>query len=471
MVKPRLLRTLLLSIVCTAFLIGCGSVMTKNKFYGPITADLQNQNYQAAVHKIEKARDDNQYAKKDRLLFYLDFGLANHYASSHDLSIENLSLAEQSSDELFTKSISRAALSLALNDNILEYSGEDYEILYTNLIKALDFMAENKFDDAFVEIRRSNEKLDLLETKYVDAARSFKATKPKDDTLHINENLSYDIDKVRFNNDAFGRYMSMHLYAAEGKMDDARLDYDMMKSAFETQPEIYNFSPPEVKFAPESGTILSVVGLAGLPPVKEAVNLRIRTDKDLDLVQVLYTDGPNKDAEYSHLAFPVSEDYYFKFSLPKLVGQPSEISRIKVWVDDRPLGELQLIEDVSQVAQETFRAKKSLVYFRTIARALFKGLAAHRAKQKIDKKHEGLGGWLMKAAVDVTTDVSENADLRCSHLLPGRVYVGDFELEPGIYNIRVDFIGHNGVVIKSAGYPEYEVKVNGWNLIEAFSLN
>ena len=471
MVKSRLLRVILLLIVCTALLTDCGSVMTKNKFYGPITDDLQNQNYQAAVKKIEKAKNDNQYAKKDRLLYYLDFGLANHYALNHDLSIENLSLAEQSSEELFTKSVSRAALSLALNDNILEYSGEDYEILYSNLIKALDFMAENKFDDAFVEIRRSNEKLDLLETKYVDAAKSFKTTKPKDDSLHINENLSYDIDKVRFNNDAFGRYMSMHLYAAEGKMDDARLDYDMMVNAFETQPEIYNFNPPEVKFVPESGAILSVVGLAGLPPIKEAVNLRIRTDKDLDLVQVLYTDGPNKDAEYSHLAFPVSEDYYFKFSLPKLVSQPSHISRIKVWVDDQPVGELQLIEDVSQVAQETFRAKKSLIYFRTIARALFKGLAAHKAKQKIDKKHEGIGGWLMKAAVDVTTDVSENADLRCSHLLPGKVYVGDFELKPGVYHVRVDFISNNGVVIKSTEYPEYEIKVNGWNLIEAFSLN
>ena len=31
----------------------------------------------------------------------------------------------------------------------------------------------------------------------------------------------------------------------------------------------------------------------------------------------------------------------------------------------------------------------------------------------------------MKAAVDVGTDIIENADLRCSHLLPGKVYIGD----------------------------------------------
>lgn len=471
MVISRPFGAILLTIICGAFFTGCGSVMTKNKFYGPIAEDLQNQNYQAAVHKIERAKDDNQYEKKDRLLYYLDSGLANHYALNRDSCIEKLSLAEESSEELFTKSISRAAASLALNDNILEYSGEDYEILYTNLIKALDFLAKGQFDDAFVEIRRSNEKLDLLEMKYSDAAKSFKTTVPKDDSLHINENLSYDIEHVRFNNDAFARYISMHLYAAEGRLDDARLDYEMLLSAFESQPEIYNFNPPEVKLYPESGALFSVVGLTGLSPVKEAVNLRIRTDKDLGLVQVLYTDGPDKDAEYAHLPFPVKEDYYFKFSLPKIVRQPTRISRIKVWIDNESAGELELIEDVSLVAEETFKAKKSLVYFRTIGRAIFKGLAAHKAKQKIDRKAEGLGGWLLKAAVDVTTDVSENADLRCSHLLPGRIYVGDFDLAPGIYNIRVDFISDHGVVLKSEEYPEYEVKAESWNLIEVFSLN
>jgi len=452
-------------------LSGCGSVMTKHKFYEPITKDLRGHEYEAAVQKIEAAKQDNRYEKKDRMLYYLDAGFANHYALHYDTSIVKLSLAESSAEDLFTKSVSRAAASLALNDNILEYSGEDYEILYTNLFNALNYLAKNEFDDAFVEIRRANEKLDLLERKYAKAAEEFKSS-AEDDTLDVNANLSYEIEKVRFNNDAFARYLSMHIYAADGKFDDAKIDYNSLTEAFHTQPHIYDFALPKVQYYADSGAVLSFVALAGMAPVKESLGLRIRTDKDLDLVQVLYTDGAKKDTEYGNIPFPVSQDYYFKFSLPQLMPQPSLITGVKVWADDQYLGELSLIEDVSKVAEETFKAKRSLIYFRTIARAIVKGLAAHEAKQEIDdKSNNALAGWLMKAAVDVGTDIIENADLRCTHLLPGKIYVGDFEIQPGTYDFTIEFIGANGETINRRTIPNYQVYKSGWNMIEAFSLN
>lgn len=472
MVKPGPLRLPPFLCLLAVILLSCGSVATRHRFYEPITEDIQNRNFEAAVEKLKAARQKNFYEKKDRLIFFLDAGLAYHYAGDNNSSIRLLTEAEEAADDLFTRSISRAAASLILNDNILEYSGEDYEILYTNLIKALDFMALDQFDDAFVEIRRSNLKLELLEQKYADAARRFKDI-PRDDTLNVNKHLSYEIEKVRFNNDAFGRYLSMHMYAAEGKYDDARIDYDKLMDAFDSQPHIYSFPKPDVRYQASDGVILSFVAMAGLAPVKEAVGLRIRTDKDLNLVQVLYTDGPRKDSEYGHLPFPVTEDYYFKFSLPVLMSRPSQIGRIIVYADDEYLGELDLIEDVEAVAEETFKAKKSLIYFRTIARAIFKGLATHKVKQKIDKDHKDnrVAAWILKAAVDVGTDVIENADLRCSRLLPGRIYVGDFEIEPGVYNLKIEFISREGYVVSTYNIVDYEVKNKSWNLIEAFSLN
>ena len=111
--------------------------------------------------------------------------------------------------------------------------------------------------------------------------------------------------------------LSILFYAAAGKIDDALIDYNLLKRAFIEQPYIYNFDMPDIKYLPESkdDAILSIIGLAGLSPVKEALNLRLRTDKDLNLVQILYTDPERQDSEYGHLALPVSEDYYFKFSI------------------------------------------------------------------------------------------------------------------------------------------------------------
>ncbi|MCX6836145.1 MAG: hypothetical protein NTW07_13655, partial [candidate division Zixibacteria bacterium] len=183
--------------------------------------------------------------------------------------------------------------------------------------------------------------------------------------------------------------------------------------------------------------MLSVVALAGLSPVKQALELRIRTDKDLDLVQVMYTDPQLGETEYGHIPLDVSEDYYFDFAVPQLVDRPSQIARIEVYADGKYVGQLALLEDVGAVARETFEAKKSLIYLRSVARAIAKGLVAHKQKEKADTG--GLGGWLKKAAIDVITDVTENADLRCARLLPGRIFVGDFVLAPGQYDLSVEF--------------------------------
>ena len=463
-----------LIVLLIAFSIsGCGSVATKHKFYEPITADLKARKYSDAVVKVDAALADKKYSKKDRLLYYIDAGMTKHYAGMYNPSNEKLTMAEDAAEELFTKSVSRAAASLLLNDNVLEYSGEDYEILYTNLVKALNYLYLGMFDGAFVEIRRANEKLNLLEQKYASTAEQYSKV-ADDDTLNVNKNINYDIEKVRFNNDAFARYLSMHIYAADGQMDDARIDYDFLVDAFKSQPHIYNFSLPDVKYKPESNelSLLSVVALTGLSPNKEAVNLRIRTDKDLQLVQVLYTDGARKGSEYGHIAFPVEEDYYFKFSLPQIVPRPSVIKTVKIKANSQYLGELQLIEDVSQVASETFKAKQSLIYFRSIARSIVKGLLAHKAKQKIEKETGGgLGGWLAKAAVDIGTDVIENADLRCSQLLPGKIYVGDFDIAPGVYNLTIEFIGLNGNIAYTRDIPGFKVAKNKFNLVEVVELN
>jgi len=217
---------------------------------------------------------------------------------------------------------------------------------------------------------------------------------------------------------------------------------------------------------------LSVVALTGLAPVKEAVNLRLRTDSQLNLVQVLYSDGPNKDSEYGHIPIPVSQDFYFKFSIPRLADRSSEIAGIVVRNGSTTIGELELLEDVSAIAHDTFEAKKSLILFKTVIRSLTKGLTAHQVKKRIDKETGGgLGGWLAKAAVDFGTDMIENADIRCARLLPGRIYVGDFDIAPGSYDLTVEFIGHDGTVLRIQEFPGYKVNKAGFNLVETINLN
>ncbi len=439
---------------------------TKTAFYDPITAELRANNFDSAAAQIEAAKAKKKYGKKDRFVYYLDAGLAWHYAAKFDSSNIRLHDAEDAADELFTRSISRAAVSVLLNDNALEYAGEDYEILYSDLISALNYIAVNDVEGAFVEIKQANEKLDLLEQKYRNVSDKWNEGIRQDTT---GVNINYEADKVRFNNDAFARYLSMRMYAANGKFDDARIDYGLLKRAFIEQPHIYDFPMPDVKYIPENGTILSIVGLCGLSPVKEALNLRLRTDKDLDLVQVLYTDPALKDTEYSHFPMKVSEDYYFKFAIPTLQNRLYYTDRIRVHINGDPVGELELLEDIGKVARETFAAKKSLIYLRTVARAVAKGLVAHKQKQKADNGKAG--GWLAKLGIDILTDISENADLRCGRFLPDKIYVADIDIAPGSYDILIEFLTADGTVISTTEIHDYQVLKHGLNLIEAVSIN
>ena len=447
------------------FLAGCSSVATQRKFYEPVSQSVRAQKFSEAARQLDEAREHKKFAEKDRLLYYIDAGALHHYARDFDTSNQMLSEADQAADELYTKSVSRAMASLAINDNILEYAGEDYELIYINIIKALNYLALNDFDGAFVEIRRLNEKLDLLENKYVDMARDFRLAAEKDTTLPT---VDYEAETVRFFNDAFARYLSMHMYAAEGLPDDARIDHDLLMDAFDSQPHIYDFDPPPVSYQPDTGAIVSVVALVGLAPVKEDVGLRIRTDKQLDLVQVLYDGGGKDGQEYGHIPMKVDADYYFKFAIPEMVVRPTPVNRIDVLLNGKKMGQLYLIEDVSSIATSIFDVKKSLIYLRSVARAVAKGLASHAIKKKFDTG--GLGGWLKKAAVDVTQDVLENADLRTSQYLPGRVYVGDFDVPPGTYDFTLEFYDSDGHLIGRNFIEKYTVSNSGFNLVETEAL-
>lgn len=454
--------------VIVSLLVSCASLSTQTKFYEPIQRDLNEGEYALAANAIEQAYTAGKYPDKDRFLYFLDAGLAHHYADSFQVSIDRLSQAELAAEELFTRSISRAAASLLLNDNVLEYSGEDHEIIYTNLINALNYTELGRIEDAFVEVRRANQKLQSLEQKYFKAAEAYRAGAQSDSSQ---VDLPYDFKPVRFSNSALARYLSMHMYAAEGKLDDARIDHDLLKEAFTTQPQIYDFSAPDVRYSSEGKAILSVIALTGTSPVKNDLKLRIRTDKQLNLVQIMYDGAGPNSTEYGHFMLPISADYYFKFAIPVISSGSSRIAQIRVSADGKLLGHLQMIEDVNRVAAEVFEPKKTLIYVRTVARALIKGLSAHKLKEDIDKKNDSnFGAWLLKAAVDVGTDVIENADLRCSRLLPSYVYVGDFEVEPGSYDLLIEFLDTNGNVLDSSYQSGYTVGESGLNMLRAVSL-
>ena len=132
----------------------------------------QAGNFETAVQTLENESSD-LYGNRDDVLYYLDSGILYFYNRDYQKSIQQFNEAELLIEEYFTKSMSQAAASLLLNDNQMDYPGEDFEDIYLNVFKAVAFMQAGDNEAAFVEVRRINNKLNLLEDKYQGLAARY----------------------------------------------------------------------------------------------------------------------------------------------------------------------------------------------------------------------------------------------------------------------------------------------------------
>jgi len=462
----RTLKVFLLLVIL--FALSCASTKSsKNQFIG-INEKLISRDYQGALKQIEAAKD-KFYKEKEKALYYVDAGMLHHYNGDFEQSNTLLSKAETAFDELYTKSLGRGAASMLLNDNVLEYSGEDYEDVYLNVFKALNYVELNKFDDAFVEIRKINGKLSLLEQKHKKMAKQYNSSKDK--------KKNFETGKNKFHNSALGRYLSMLLYRAEGKMDDARIDKEKIDEAWQLQSHIYNFSKPSLNsyLNRSDKAKINIISFTGRSPDKKANTLYIHTEKNLLVIGTTKENPHGKQSLETLDLIPwkdMKKGYHFKFQLPFMKTRKSNIGRIEVIIDDNIAIDLQQIEDIERVALETFKIKEPIIYLKTITRTIIKGLFAAKRKQEMKKKIDNkLLGFAARLATDALVDATENADLRIARFFPAKTSITEIEVTPGIHNIKVKYYSKNGSVLFVDDIGDKNVSRSGLNLFESFYLN
>lgn len=462
-----MVKYLALLLIITVLIAGCASTKTSLKQYSGIDNKIEQRDFTGALEQINKSQD-KYYTKKEKVLYYLDLGMLNYYAGNHTMSNEYLEKAEAGIMDNYTKSVSKAALSMLLNDNALDYPGEDYEDLYLNIFKALNYLELGDFDGAFVEINRVNIKLNKLEDKYGRYAHALSQAKETKTKIEPGKNTFY--------NDVLARYLSMLIYRAEGKMDDARIDLDKLERAWQDHAHIYNFSMPQMRYylKPSRQVKFNFNAFIGKSPVKKARTLYVHTEKDL-LIIAETEQLPEGQTELESLdAIPwqgIKKGYHFKFQLPYMKKRPTRVAQVKVFVDDQPGVELNKIEDIGNVALETYKVKEPIIYLKTIIRTVAKGLFAKKRKEEIDQKvSSSILSFAARLATDMAVDATENADLRISRFFPGSVLTGEIELDAGKHNIRFEYYDINGNLIFTDDLGEVETLRDGLNMHNSFYL-
>ncbi|HGY56513.1 MAG TPA: hypothetical protein ENK44_12460 [Caldithrix abyssi] len=463
----RLVSIAFLVALIPVLVIRCASTRTSVDFYVPVQKNLLTENYAKAVEAIDAARKQGEYAEKDRVLYYLDKGITLYYMGKSAESITYLEKAEKAMEELFTKSISKAAVSFVLNDNALDYFGEIYENLYVNIFKALNFIKLNKFDGAYVEVKRVNDKLRELDVKYGEMARKMNESEEAKGKM--------EYKSINFYNDALADYLSYLIFRADGEEDNSRISFDKMQKAFEMQPHIYDYPfPKQIKLRKpvkrnDPNTYLNLIAFVGRAPFKYEVGGKITTYDDY--ISITDLEMP---LNIPNIYWPgIGSGYHFKFSFPALTTPPSRVDRVLVFINGKKAGRMHLLEDMGKVAAVTFESNRDMIILKTILRTVAKGIVAAEAKKKLRKetKADGLAGFLMDMAVDIAVDATENADLRCWRTMPQFCYVAEYDMPKGEdYRVEVHFVDRNGQLISRKVEENYSLS-GKLNLIDAVSLN
>ncbi|MGL1891780.1 MAG: hypothetical protein OCD02_09135 [Spirochaetaceae bacterium] len=432
----------------------CASLYTTKSHYIDIDMHLAQGSSDSALKALQVVKDSS-YTEKDKVLYFLEEGMLFRYAGLYKESNVSLTKAEYAIEDLLTKSISKGVLSGVLNDNALEYPGEDYENIYINIFKALNYLQLNNLEDALIEIRRVNFKLTQLETKYSGEIND----------LNNSEDFDVPLAELSFHNDALARYLGIIAYRLDGLLDDARIESDYLEKAYRYQDEIYNFTPPTFPDISNEETYVNLFAFTGFPPEKIA-NTIIANGKSGSLYL-----GDNTGLPFNSLHFPgVRSNTVLKLEFPNLVKTVDPVNNVKIYINGEYYDKLELIEAFDNISLEAFKLKQPLIIGKTVIRAISKSIVSDVSESVIEDRYGFFAGLLADLAGDVFMVVSENSDLRASHYFPSNIRGLEIVMEPGFYDFTYVYYNNANYELYREDFNNVEIKYRDLNIIESHLL-
>ncbi len=415
----------LLSPFLLSLLFACAPSVTH---YVMIDNSLLQGNYREADTVVE--RHKKEYGERNAVLYYMDRGMTLHLSGDYEKSNDYLEEAERLTDSLYTKSITTEIGAMFTNDNLLPYEGEDFEKVMLNLIMALNYVYLGKWDDALVEARKVDHKLNLYNDKYEK--------------------------KNVYKEDAFARYLSGILYESRGELNDAYISYNKAYTAYKDY--LRNYGTPVPIFLGEDLLWLSkALGLYDeyINYEREFSNIKLKDIKELqsngELIFICLSGrAPFKEDLFVDAPVPgvSGNPYYLRIAFPRFVAQPSHVEYARIHIRNQNLEEkTYLMEDITAIAMKNLDDRIGRIQAKAIGRAALKfsiaQIAKEAAAQNIGKDVGNLAGGLFNIASVAT----EKADKRSWRTLPDKIQMSRIVLPPGNYDIDVHYIGTGGEII------------------------
>lgn len=382
---------------------------------------LPAEDYSGALADLKE--NQKRFGERNRLLFLLNRGAVNFYSGHYDLSASDFLKAARLSDELFTRSISTEAAGL-VNPNITPYDGEDYEKVMIHVFAAFSFIKMGKLEEAGVEARAINQKLELLSQKY------------------DGEN--------KYSNDAFAQYLTGIIYEALGEPNNAYVSYKLALDGYRNYGKMFPcVVPDQLKL-----DILRLARYLGFRNQyqKYSGQFELMEEEEEDTgrygeaVLIAMTGlAPFKrelEVSFTHVD-DEGKTHTFQILVPELVRRQSNIEKVYMRVPSNSrIGILQAeeVQDITEIAFKNMSDRMPGIMVRAWLRALAKFKATESAKEKMDTGNK-LGNLIIGTITDAVAEEVTRADIRCWRTLPGRIHLKRIRLKPGVYDLVFEMRG------------------------------
>ena len=449
--------------VALAATAGCATYVASSL---EVRDDLRAGRWDSALEAVDAGRKG-----ADRLLRLLLRGHVLHYAGRFEESNAVFQEAEDLSAELYTRSVSQAALSLIVNDTTVDYRGQPFELAMVPYYRAFNYLSLGDVESAQVEARKAVLRL----------ARSVEVTLAE---LEGSEELSRVAPLA---DNGFLHWFSGLLFEADGAVNDAFVAYRNALSAYRAERDLTGVPPPgalardlervgralgftdELEALREEVPDLFREAVPGPVPRGEVV-LLVETGwiahRDQVMVHVPILDTDRRAGSPEALAgvlvnragpgwrasSTVSIDYWLTAAVPELAPpEPGVVRGVRLSAAGRSEDGYR-VDDLSRRAQLFHKATLPRVLFKTFLRALAK-YAVTRAAEKEDPA----AGLL----VNLLGVVTERADTRCWSTLPDGLRMARLPLPPGRHDLRIEYLDERGAVLTEET-TEVTLRPDGW---------
>ncbi len=396
----------------------------------------------------------------DDLLFALEDGLLLHVAGDPELSNSRFEFAEQRVDELYTKSITRALLSLVTSDLILKFEPRGIENFLVNYYRALNYLQLGEPQEAAVEWRRLAFKLQFSrvqgEAPYLD---------PPFFNYLVGLGLEFDDP-----NDA---YISLRRaeagYREQGGGPPDDLIDDLMRLAanlgFGDHLELYrnrygdrprgtdgvgHSAWGEVVVLVEDGLVAPLAEVNAYVPIIEeraAVALGDNRNLQLGLAELLAREYRAGEYEGVNERYAAGDEvaYVLPLSFPVYGRGEVACQRLAAMIA-ADTAEAEPLLGVSDLQQAAFEDRLLGIYAKTIARAIVKYAAAAKLREEAEEEGGEEAGevvWFLANVVNVAT---ERADTRAWLGLPHRIWIMRLKVPAGHHELRILIDGREEIL-------------------------